>query len=189
MKTISGPPQPAIFSFIPDKDSEVKATLKTIGRVSDVKLDAVTGTLASASISALNKERVIQVNITNMEGKTVAAKNAERSQIQVEVAIPDHHDVRQSVSPSTAGDSSLIASHRPMATDQYTVSVNVDGKHLRGSPADVLVQQRDTFDPAKCHQSLVLSNNNFTVAAMPTNVYACVFGTRLYFLFFILLIF
>ena len=183
LKNIAGPPQPAIFSFIPDKDSDIRAILNTVGRVSDMTLDALTSNLVCPSTSETNTEMAIQVNAKNMEGETITAEDAEKSQLLVEVAAPDNDIIPQYMLTSSSGDPSLVARHRPMAAGQYKVSATVSGKHLRGSPCDVVVHQKathgDTFDPAKCHEFLVLSRNNLTVENA-SKEYGCVLGTGRY---------
>ena len=183
LQDIAGPPQPAFFSFIPDKDFDIRAILNTVGRVSDVTLDALTSNLACPSTSEINTEMVIHVNAKNIEGDSITAEDAEKSQILVEVTAPDNDIIPQYMMTSSSCDSSLVARYRPMAAGQYKVSATVSGKHLRGSPCDVMIRQKvpqgDTFDPAKCHQSLVLSRNNLTVEK-PSNGWGCVMGNRRY---------
>ena len=182
LKNIAGPPQPAIFSFIPDKDSDIRAILGAVGRVSDVTLDAVTSNLICPSTSEINTDMAIQVDAKNMEGNTIAAEDAAKSQLLVEVTAPDNDVIPQFMLTSSSGESSLVSRYRPMAAGQYKVSATVSGEHLRGSPIDVVVRQKlDTFDPAKCHKSLVLSRNNLTVEkASAGDTYSCVLGTRRY---------
>ena len=182
LKDIECPPQPAIFSFLPDNDSDMRAILNTVGRVSDVTLDALTSNLVCPSASEINTEMVIQVNAKNMEGETIAAEDAEKSQLLVEVVAPDNDIIPQYMLTSSSGDPCLVARYRPMAAGQYKVSATVSGKHLRGSPCDVVVRQvthGDTFDPAKCHPSLVLSRNHLTVQ-QASNDSRCVLGTGQY---------
>ena len=183
LKNIASPPQPAVFSFLPDKDSDIRSILNTVGRVSDVTLDALTSNLVCPSTSTINTEMVIRVNTKNMEGETITAEDVEKSQLLVEVVAPDNDIIPQYMLTSSSGDPYLVARHRPMAAGQYKVSATVSGKHLRGSPCDVVVHQKathgDTFDPAKCHQSLVLSRNNLTVENA-SGGWGCVLGTRRY---------
>ena len=182
LKNIAGPPQPAIFSFIPDKDSDIRAILGAVGRVSDVTLDAVASNLICPSTSEINTDMAIQVNAKNMEGNTIAAEDAAKSQLLVEVTAPDNDIITQFMLTSSSGEPSLVSRYRPMAAGQYKVSATVSGEHLRGSPIDVVVRQKfDTFDPAKCHQFLVLSRNNLTVEkTSPGYSFCCVLGTRRY---------
>ena len=182
LKNIAGPPQPAIFSFIPDKDSDIRAILGAVGRVSDVTLDAVTSNLICPSTSEINTEMAIQVNAKNMEGNTIAAEDAAKSQLLVEVTAPNNDVITQFMLTSSSGEPSLVSRYRPMAAGQYKVSATVSGEHLRGSPIDVVVHQKfDKFDPAKCHKSLVLSRNNLTVEkTSPGGSYGCVLGTGRY---------
>ena len=182
LKDIAGPPQPAVFKFIPDKDSEVRAVLNTVGRISDVTLDAVTSNLVCPSTSEVKTEMLILVNATNMDGETITIEDVEKSQLLVEVTAPDNDINPQYMLPSSSDDPSLVARYLPMAAGQYKVSATVSGKHLRGSPNDVMVRQvsqGDTFDPAKCHQSLLLSRNNLT-AEKVAGGYGCVLGTGQY---------
>ena len=176
---IAGPPQPATFSFIPDKDSDIRVILNTVGCVSDVTLDAVTSNLCCPPVCSAGNDMTIQVNARNMQGKAITAEEAEKSQLNVEVTAPDNDTILQNMTTSSAGDSSLVASYRPMAAGQYKVSATVHGKHLRGSPAEVSINQNETFNPAKCQKSLVLSDGNKAVDKI-SNGYACVLGTRRY---------
>ena len=183
LQNVADTPQPAFFSFIPDKDSEVLALLKTVGRVTDVTLDAETSNLVCPSTSNIDTEMVIQVNAKNMEGETITAEDVEKSQLQVEVTARGHDSIPQHMLTSSSSSSSLVARYRPMVTGQYKVSATVHGKHLKGSPAQVKVDHRlNALDPAMCHHSLVLSNNNQTVRKKKTgqNGFACVLGTDRY---------
>ena len=181
LKDIAGPPQPAIFSFIPDKDSDVRAILRTVGRVSDVTLDAVTSNLACPTSSGVDTEMAIQVNAKNIEGDTITAEEAEQSQLQVEVTAPCNDIIPQYMLSSATDDPSLVARYRPMAAGCYKVSATVFDKHLRGSPAEVVVvPYYKVFDPATCGQSLKLSNDNRTVGSSRFKGYICVLGTERY---------
>ena len=169
LKYLTGPPQPTIFNFIPDDDREVRAILKTVGRVSDVTLSLV---CPSTSIQVIAK---------NMEGKCIAFEEADKSQLLVEVTAPNNDVIPQYRLTSSSSSPSLVARYRPMVTGQYKVSATVHGKHLKGSAADVKVHYHlDTFDPAKCPPSLVLSNNNLTVKKTRVHGSACALGTRRY---------
>ena len=176
LKNLTGPPQPTIFNFIPDDDREVRAILKTVGRVSDVTLS-----LVCPSTSEVYNEMIIQVNAKNMEGKCIAVEEAEKSQLPVEVTAPNNDVIPQYRLTSSSSSPSLVARYRPIVTGQYKVSATVHGKHLKGRAAEVKVHYHlDTFDPAKCPPSLVLSNNNLTVKKTRVHGSACVLGTRRY---------
>ena len=176
LKNLTCPSQPTIFSFIPDDDREVRAILKTVGRVSDVTLS-----LVCPSTSDVYTEMIILVNAKNMEGKCIAVEEAEKSQLLVEVTAPNNDVIPQYRLTSSSSSPSLVARYRPMVTGQYKVSATVLGQHLKGSAAEVKVHYHlDTFDPAKCPPSLVLSNNNLTVKKTRVHGSACVLGTRRY---------
>ena len=113
------------------------------------------------STSVINTEMDCLVNTKNMEGETITAEEADKAQRLVEVTAPDNDIIPQYMLPLSSTDPSLVARYRPMAVGQYKVSATVHGKHLKGSPAEVTVDHGlHAFDPAKCHGSLTLSNNN-----------------------------
>ena len=168
LEQMPGPPQSQIFSFIPDEDWEVRSILKTVGRISDVTLDAETSSLVCPSTSEINTEMVIQVFAKNMEGETITAEEAKKSQLLVEV-IASNNDVNLlHMKPSGSSNSYLVALYQPMTGGQYNVSATVHGKRLKGSPAEVKVRHGlRAFDLAQCHQSPVPSNHTLTASRQP----------------------
>ena len=82
---------------------------------------------------------IIQVNAKNMEGKSIAVEEADKSQLVVEVTALNNDVIPQYRLTSSSRSRSLVERYRPMVTGQYKVSATVHGKHLKCSATDIKV--------------------------------------------------